>query len=153
MKISLLLYHISFLGLLAELLGSVIWGRFGWVTWLRVPPEVAFRQALELGPGGGWERAPGGASCLLSPQPWGSGPALGFITGARGFRGLTSAHRGRRGSIFTFPGFQCILKKGVNSHQTAFLFRPFVKVSRARADSTLDFFFFSWCCYIFLDTQ
>ena len=38
--------------LLAEFPGSVIWERFVWVIWLRVPHEVAFRCALELGPGG-----------------------------------------------------------------------------------------------------
>ena len=63
------MYHISFLGLLAEFLGSVIWERFGWVIWLRVPHDVVFRCTLELRPGGGWERARGGISCLLSPQP------------------------------------------------------------------------------------
>ena len=69
---------------------------------------------------------------------------LGVHNRGQGVRDLTSAQRGRGGSIFTFPGFQCRLKKEVDSHQTGFLFRPFIRLFSAEQGQTsaLERFFF-----------
>lgn len=72
-------------------------------------------------------------------------PSLRFITVARGIQGSNLCTRDRGGSIFTFPGFQCGLKKEVDSHQTGFLFRPFVDFfcrAGVRTSALGRFFFF-----------
>ena len=78
---------------------------------------------------------------------------LGVHNRGQGVRGLTSVQRGHGGSIFTFLGFQCRLKKEVDYYQTEFLFRPFVRLYSTEQGQTsaLERFFFFFLLMVLLD--
>lgn len=101
---------------------------------------TAFTLCGVYSPGGKEHEAPQAAFCPRSPGDPGacSGEAgLGVRNPGLRFRGLTSALRSRR-KRFHFPGFQCRLKKEVDSHQTTFLFRPFLRLDSAELGQTCN---------------